>query len=184
MKPYHRVVVCAATLVLAADVAAAQAPAVSSWSDSVTLESVHLQMRLPADGVRWQERAVIGSDGTRYVHLFGKVKGGHLLEVAPRFEMQASCDGWVEHMQSVFAILRSRGQDTPRERSATNPPWLPRATGWSERVWMGNACFDGGRQPMIIVIDAWQELDNDHDITALRTLLWYLGEAAAQSRTK
>lgn len=163
----------------------AQAPTVTTWGDSITLQSTNLRLRLPADGVRWEERGVQGESGTTYYHLFGKLDRGHEIELEPYFPDVtmggASCDGWVEHQQWLRQRLQSNGIRVGKEKSVDTPPWLPAAPGWNKRVWMSNACFDVGHQALLVV--AMTDIKDRRAVEAVRTLLWYLGEAASQQKS-
>ena len=161
--------------------APATAPAVRHWGDSVTLQSNGLSLRFPADNVRWREVRDPNSrnGGTMLV---GEVRGARPIQL--RFwthPQTGSCASFVVMQRGSFERMRRLGLRAPEERVLNNPDWLPPGGGWDSLVWMGNACRDGVREALIITVDEAYDL-TDRRAEALRTLLWYLGEAATRKQ--
>jgi len=159
----------------------AAAPVVHAWGDSVTLQSNGLSLRLPADGVVWRE---IRDPNSRYgaYMLVGDVRGAHQVQLKFWTHPQTSaCSSFVATQRGSLEQQRQLGLRTPQERVLNNPGWLPSNGGWDSLVWMSNACRNGVRQALVVTVDDAFDL-KDRRAEAVRTLLWYLGEAATRQQ--
>jgi hypothetical protein len=162
--------------------APAAAPAVQRWGDSVSLRTFGLSLRLPADGVRWREQADRQSTSGAY-DLVGEVNG-----VRERVTLKAwndaegaTCEAWIAVMRGRFERYRRLGMRVPEERVLESPAWLPQGDGWSPTVWNGNACRDGVRRALVVTVYIPDQPD-PRAVEATRTMLWYLGAAAARAQ--
>lgn len=171
----------------AADSAAARttdavaAPVVRNWGDSVTLRANGLSLRFPADGVRWRE---VRDPESRYggTMLVGEVRGAR--SVTMRFwtrPQSNACADFVAIQRGMFERQRQLGLRPPEERVLNSPAWLPRGGGWDALVWMSNACRNGTRDALVVTVDDAYDL-TDRRAEAVRTLLWFLGEAATRQQ--
>ena len=187
MRTIPRVIaLVAATATIAAGVGMAQdagadaAPPVESWGDSVTLKANGLALRFPADGVRWEERENPRSMYKSYV-LVGTIAGVPEIRLSFwTYTPATTCDAWVAQQEGEMERSRRLGLKPPKVRVENSPAWLPRGGGWSQRVWGGNACHEGGAQLLVITMPG--ALKDRRAVQATRTLLWYLGDAALRQR--
>jgi hypothetical protein len=163
-----------------------QEPRVRAWGDSITLRPSGLRLRLPADGIRWEQQSGVSHGDTTYF-LVGTLPEGSTLSLridsVPAQVMGrnvGSCGDYLDALKRGYAELGQRSGI----RILSRQDWIPRGSGWSSHVIaIGRttltACHDGGRRPLMV--DTTDDPTSPLLALAARTLLWLVGAAASRT---
>jgi hypothetical protein len=176
-----------AALVLSASAfATGQEPRIRTWSDSITLRPSGLRVRLPADGVRWQQESGVSHGDTVYVLVGILLPEGTTvslqIDFAPALVMGRSVGDCAAYLE---ALRRGYAPHDPlsRLRIVSRPGWVPSGSGWSRRVIATDratqtACHDGGRRP--VIVETSDDPGTPQVARAVRGLLRLVGDAASR----
>jgi hypothetical protein len=161
----------------------AQEPRVRAWGDSVTLQPSGLRLRLPADGIRWEQENGVSHGDTIHL-LVGTLPDGATLSLqidsVPSRVLGRRIGNCGDYLDLLKRSLAGPGQGAA-VRVLDHQDWVPRGSGWSAEVLaVGRttltACHDGGRRPLIV--DTTDDPRDPRLVPPVRTLLWLVGDAA------